>query len=501
MKLNRIACLPSDDTCEEFKPRYKGRKKRSSSKKAKTWKINLDAEIPEFLKPCGFFNDKIIESAWLPYESNGEISVRPSLLIKDKEGNIEVKDFLVQKEVKGTFPSQNLKTLMSPKSVKMVLNREVIDPREIDKEISEALKKHAEIGRKRQIVLKRWIEGSYFYDVFETYPILNIMGVSESGKSRILLIVLSMAYHAEGVVDPSEASIFRSKEEDKVTLCFDEAEYLNNKAMNQTLRALINASYSKGMGVPRYDEIEGKRVKRIFDLYSPFAIVGITGLEGITASRAIRVITQRANRDFPKAKQEDYKDLRDKLYVLRFQLAFKVKEIYDSLDVSHIVTARFSELFKPLFVMTRVFGTEQEFESLSEWAKMYEKIFRIENLNIAEEEQILVTLANFNPITGKGSYDCWYSLKDFTDQVNMTFRRKLWYTRVSQILARIGITERRKVKGVTQFRISKKELDIISKRLGIELPEYHKVEEKLKSINVFCRMKYLYRFMERLENG
>jgi len=248
------------------------------------------------------------------------------------------------------------------------------------------------------------------------------MGASESGKSRILRVVQALSYHAESVVDPSPASIFRSKEEDKVTLCFDEAEYLNDPSMNQTVRVLINASYSKGLGVPRYDEIDCKRVKRNFNLYSPFAIVGISGLDGVTASRAIRIVSERSNKDYPVAKVEDYADLRDKLYVLRFQKAFELKRVYNQIDISDIVSARFVELFKPIFALTEIFGSDQESEALTEWAKEYQNVFRVEASNLPEEEQILTMLTQLTPYP-----DEWYSLKELTDHVNLAFTRRLSY--------------------------------------------------------------------------
>lgn len=488
----------TDLSCEDFEPKAKTKAKK---KENEGWTLELDAEVPTELKPCGFFGDMLIEAAWLPYKSedqNGTVELRPTLVIKrEKNGQIEIQPFLDSDllNVKGTFPSRDLTTLMGVNAVKMLKSETVIDPKAVDLEIDHMIDKHVELGAKRKIILKRWAEGSYFYDVFGTYPILNIMGVSESGKSRILLIILALAYHSEGVVDPSPASIFRSKEEDKATLCFDEAEYLNDPSMNQTIRMLINASYSRGFSVPRYDEIDGKRVKRRFDLYSPFAIVGISGLEGTTASRAIRIVTQRANADFPKARQEAYADLRDKLYVLRFNLAFELKRVYEEMNISTVVSARFEELFKPLFALTRVFGSEEEFQALCEWAKMYQTTFRVEALNVAQEEQILTSLAQLQPLP-----DDWYELKTLTDKVNATYSRKLSYQRVSQILSRMGISERRKVKGVTQFRTTHEELKNITERLGIELPEYEtEPKQQLGLIDTFLRFKALYASVEKVE--
>jgi hypothetical protein len=451
------------------------------------WKLALNAQVPEILQPCGVFGDTIVESAWLPYENeNGKIELHPSIVIKKENEPAQIKQFLAKNlglNIKGVFPSQDLQTLMTAQAVKTLLENEPLNPEDVDQEIERAIKKHIEIGTHRKIVLKRWIEGTYFYDVMDAFPILNIMGVSESGKSRVLRIIQALSYHAQSVVDPSPASIFRMKEEDKTTLCFDEAEYLNDPSINQTIRVLINASYSKGLSVPRYDEIDGKRVKRKFDLYSPFAIVGISGLEGVTASRAIRIITERSKTDYPIAKTEEYTELRDKLYILRIQKAFELKRIYDALDISNVVNARFIELFKPIFALTKLFGNNEEFQALEDWAKRYQSIFRIEALNLPEEEQILTCLSKMTPLP-----DDWYLLKDLTDNVNFTFTRQISYKRVSQILSRIGITERRKVQGTTQFRVTRKELKVVGERLGIDI-EFgdfvEKVSQKGRDTEIF----------------
>lgn len=488
-ELNVLANPKTAKACKQF---VKKRKK-------KTWKLDLEAEQPKTFEPCGFYEDMIIECAWLPYRNEkNEVENRPSLVVEKQNGKVEIYDFLSKDlpfKVQGTFPSADLPTLMTAKAVKMLLENVEVEPYEVDMELDKALTRHISIGNKRRILLKRWIEGTYFYDVFESFPILNVMGVSESGKSRILKVVQAVSYHAQGVVDPTPASIFRIKEEDKATLCFDEAEYLNDPRMNQTIRTLINASYSKGLAVPRYDEIDGKRVKRKFNLYSPFAIVGISGLHGVTASRAIRIVTERANRDFPTAKTEEYANLRDKLYVLRFRKAFEVKRIYDHTDISDFVTARFVELFKPIFALTRLFGNETEYEQLKEWSSEYQNVFRVEALNLPEEEQVLNCLAQLKPLP-----DDWYSLKELTEKVNLTYSRQLSYQTVSRILTRIGVTERRRVKGATQFRVTRTELERIAERLGINLPEQTEPKTGIDIFGAFCRFRQLYRMIDREQN-
>lgn len=467
--------IATDTACDDFEPRGEGRlsregraKKRRAKKKEKeeaTYKLDLYAPIPKTLKPCGFYGDTLTESVWLPYrDQHDNVHMRPSLIIAKKGEGYRITDFFLgSHDVKGTFPSQELNSLMSVKGVRMLESRMDIDPREVDKEIDEAIMKHLSMPDPERILVKRWNEGTYFYDVFDAFPIQNILGISESGKSRLCLLNLALSYHAEPLIDPTEATIFRSKEEDRVSLIIDEAEYLNHPHLYQTLRILINASYSKYSGyVSRYDEINGKRVKRRFDLYSPMCISGIAGLEGVTLSRAFSIVMQRATKDFPKANPNDYRLLRDKLYVLRIRHPFEIRELYEKTDISHIVSARFEELFKPLFVMTEFFGTPEEKEILEQWCREYEINFRTEALNIAEEEQVLVSLSKIQPAEAD-----WYSLKDLADKVNIEYNRKVTSNYVSNILRRLGITKRKKVKGYTLFYCPPELLEACAGRIGL----------------------------------
>lgn len=465
-KLNRTACLPSDIACEEFEPKKKhGRMGAQGAKGAKKdWKLDLTAEIPETLEPCSFTGTILTESCWLPYrDKDGNIEVRPSIILVEKGKEPQILDFMKQDTVKGTFPARQLDSLMTPKAAKMILENTPIDPHDIDKEIDQAIKKHLDVEEPESILIKRWCEGSFFYDCFDSFPLQNILGVSESGKSRLCLLNLSLCYHAEPVINVTEAGIFRSKEEDKVSLILDEAEYLNDKHMYATLRTLLNASYSKNSGfVTRYDEnSEGKRIKHRFNLYSPMCISGIGGLEGVTASRAFTVVMKRTDRDFPKADARTYRNLRDKLYALRAKKAFEIHELYQKIDISDIVTARFEELFKPLFTLTKIFGTEKEYEILSKWVKNYAQNFRTEALNIAEEEMILVSLGKMKSVNMD-----WYALKDLADQVMREYGKPISSPQVSKILRRLGINQRKKSDTI-HFYAPEELIIECAKRIGI----------------------------------
>jgi hypothetical protein len=472
---------PTDLACGDYKPKEStktemeteietgrgGRAGRAgSAKRKKTYTLALYENIPPTFKPCGFYGDTLTESVWLPYkDEEGTVSLRPSVIVAKRNMEPEVKDFLQQDTIKGTFPSQDLTSLMTPKAVQMLVSHMNLEPQDIDNQINQAINKHVSIPIAERILAKRWIEGTHFYDVFDAYAIQNILGVSESGKSRLSLLNLSLCYHAEGLIDPTEASIFRSKEEEKVSLIIDEAEYLNNPNLYSTLKILLNASYSKHSGyVTRYDEIDGKRIKRRFDLYSPLSISGIAGLEGVTASRAFKIVMRRVDKDYPKANPTEYTQLRDMLYALRIKHAFEVSDIYKKTDISNIVSARFEELFKPLFALTSWLGTKEEWNILKDWCSEYQATFRIEALNVAAEEQLLLCITKLSKTNGQPD---WYNLKELADKINAEYNRKVSSGYVTNILTRLGIMKRKKIRGYTFFYCSEELLEESMQRIGL----------------------------------
>jgi hypothetical protein len=436
-------------------------------------KLDLFAPVPNTLKPCGFTGDTLTEAVWLPYRNQeNAVMIKPAVIMSDrsmpKHKPFKIIDFLDDDhDIKGTFPSQELQTLMSVKSVQMLEHMANVEPQDVDKKIEESLQKHLSIPRAEMILCKRWIEGTYFFDVFDAYPIESILGVSESGKSRLCLVNLALCYHAEGMIDPSEASIFRNKQEDRISLVVDEAEYLNNPNLYSTLRILINASYSKESGyVCRYDEdAEGRRVKRRFDLYSPMALSGIASVEGVTLSRAFRIVMRRTNKDYPKAYAKDYGTLRDMLYTLRVRHAFDVYDLYKSIDISNIVSARFEELFKPLFCMTKFFGNQEEWQILAQWAKDYQDNFRVEALNVAQEEMVLLSLSK---ITSYPNQPEWYELKELTNIINDFYSTNFNPKTISNILYRLGLTRRKKIHGLTLVYATKEQLEACASNIGVE---------------------------------
>ncbi len=268
--------------------------------------VDLTAEVPPKLGPFGFCGTALTEGVWLPAKGKEGPEYRPYVVAVMKEGNetkFEVVDWLKTDRIGkyrtvGLFPSLDTTTiLMDKRTIEMLQEGAVVNPREVDQAIEAAVKVHHAIKDPAVLVLiKRLIEGTYFYDVFDHFPLVFIYGVSESGKTRLLKVILFASYHGYLMTDPTEASIYRIKEEERCSMFIDEAEQFANPKhpAYHMLMTLLNASYSKYVSVPRYDsDGQGKKVRRNFNLYGPLFLDSTRQIGGITLSRAVESSLER----------------------------------------------------------------------------------------------------------------------------------------------------------------------------------------------------------------
>jgi len=443
--------------------------------------IDLDAKPTRLIKPCGFYGDVIVEPIYVP-QIRERVIIGRAVMIRTKEGfgikpfreGMEINGFVIS----GMFPSSRMKTLPSKEVPKTIINHGKLIKfdkrlfRRIDKIIDDALKRHLFLDDYQRLLIKRFIEATYFYDMMEAFPILNIIGSSENGKTRALLCIGAMSYHGNFLVDPTEAVLFRVKEDTKPTMIIDEAEYLNDTETRLRIKLLLNASYSKDAGFVYRAErgSDGVFEPRSFDLYSPVAIAGISGLYGVLRSRSIPVVMPRANRDYPKAKEEDYRFLRDIMYVVRMLFGFKIKEIYDNIKENSFggIDGRYFELFRPLILTSIIFGDEKELEMIIDIARQIQINERNEaETNINEEQMLLQVLDVIVQPTGS-----WYPLEAVIQQLQMPPHQVSWRPgKVSTVLRRMGIIRRQRIDGQTHFYTTREEVDGLLYRYGVKMSD------------------------------
>jgi len=179
-----------------------------------------------------------------------------------------------------------------------------------------------------------WTIGTYFYPIFEAYPMLFFNALKGSGKTKVLTLIGSMAFNSLNALNVTSSSLFRMIEGTKATILIDEIEHITKKETSD-LRALLLGGYKKGQFVPRTEEMKKKGVKTygvpLYDIYSPKALANISGIEDILEDRCISIILEKGtdpekvNREVD-VNDEKWQKIRDKLFMC---LMVNAKAVYE----------------------------------------------------------------------------------------------------------------------------------------------------------------------------
>ena len=228
--------------------------------------------------------------------------------------------------------------------------------------------------------LAYWIMATYFYDIFDAFPIGHGWGFYGSGKSRLGMFVVALAYHGMFGIDITSADLFRTKEEFRPTLVIDENEE-NRKEFTTIKDDLINASYVRGAGsVSRRRKVKTERgemyVRDSFQLYSPTFLCSINAMKTPQSrSRVIIFPMVKKNVKVPIAMRKDYVEIADALYEYKFKYWPEMREIYEDIRLEGLkgISARGLELWLPIFTVMKAIGRwEEDFDDVFEFHKLNE---------------------------------------------------------------------------------------------------------------------------------
>src|SRR3989344_4805549 len=212
-----------------------------------------------------------------------------------------------------------------------------------------------------------WDIGTYFFMLFSHYPILELRGMTGTGKTKIMNISSYMTFNGSDImINPSESTLFRETQDRRITKYIDEAEKLfaynknSGKYEGDTRAELLNGSYSKNSFVPRQEKEGNKFVTKWYACYSPTALGSINGVHGATENRAITHITTKNNRNDARGSlepEDDDKDIiwqeiRDDLFLFGLNYWQEIEKIYFEIDKRTTkIEARNLQLSKPLLTI------------------------------------------------------------------------------------------------------------------------------------------------------
>jgi len=244
-------------------------------------------------------------------------------------------------------------------------------------------------------VLSLWDIGTYFYQIFEAYPLFEKRGLMGTGKTKSMTISSFISFNGGQImVNPTEATLFRETEEVKGSKYFDEAEklWIYNKATKQyegdVRTELINASYTKEAKVPRQEKIGNRFITKWYSPYSPTQLSSINGLFGATENRAITMICTKSPNNDNRGEKEPTEDrnepiwaeIRDECYRFALENWKEIKEIYNNFPKDCELKRRDLQIWKPLLAIAK-FINENVYAEVLKFAIELSEMKRDEQLS------------------------------------------------------------------------------------------------------------------------
>ena len=227
---------------------------------------------------------------------------------------------------------------------------------------------------------------SYFREVFSTYPIIDCFSVMENtGKTHVELCVVYASFCGVCTNNISESALFRTVEDAHGVVGIDEFHnifYKDNKtgdliSRRPDLYTLVNSGVTRGNKAYRTEKVADGKFKII--TYDPFSMKVITRKGPIPKDTASRCITfpMCRNCGFKVINDEDptpqdFKAIRDQLYVYRLKMHTQVEEVYQNLRSSKTLINRNRNNFYPLLTIAKLIS-EELFLQVKQFAESYQE--------------------------------------------------------------------------------------------------------------------------------
>jgi hypothetical protein len=361
-------------------------------------------------------------------------------------------------------------------------------------------------------IVTAWTLGTYFFDVWMSYPFIFINAVKRSGKTRLLKLLSYLSNNGVYTMSLKEAVLFRLPSIRKCGLFIDETEAISGHEKTD-LRELLNVAYKRGAKVfrmrrnPQTEKFEPEE----FELFVPIATANITGLDDVLSDRCLSLYLKRSDNKSITDRVEFYeRDRRIRLF--KFIMASGSKEAQnassvtlvrdacmknylsiidyidtsdttytsdttDSSDVKLIqkndITGRDLELWLPLFIVKSIFT--EDITDLVSIASEYVKERRTTDIMDDRDTSMLIFLSNF--MSGRDqrefvSYNEIVNAYNFSEGLDSRSKYAMNANVLVRILKRLKIIiEKRRTNTSREVRLDIDEMKKRIERMGISPDE------------------------------
>jgi hypothetical protein len=313
-----------------------------------------------------------------------------------------------------------------------------------------------------------WTLGTYCFPLFNTYPYVHLIGLMESGKSKLLSLCCCLSFNGFHSADITPACLFRLIEGARGSLFIDEAETLASRRSSEAVRSILLSGYRKGGNAFRADrDSDGNFVPRAYDVYGPKMMANIEGLEEVLASRCITVTMQRGvTKEIVNSEisvdNPAWQQLRDNIYPFIMVNWREIRQVYNELQNEADISGREWELWRPILALAQFFG-DGVFAEMK--ALAMEKVAERSKNSVTEEQVLMETLLSL--VTD----DDFYKLKEIRDAMASRLDSGGWLDprRVARLLRTLGFTETRRMAQGTEFKFEVEKVKDAARRLGVSV--------------------------------
>ena len=207
-----------------------------------------------------------------------------------------------------------------------------------------------------------WNIGTYFYELFNTFPYLDFDATKGSGKTKNLDYQRQVCFNAIKSSNITGSSQFRIIEQTGATVLYDETENLNNTKSEkaQDTLQILHSGFMKGDSAYRTEGSSGKYQQKRYSVYGPKCLAHINTIGDVTEDRCIQIPLLRSTNKSILDKDVDYLDphlqkIRDSYYRLYLDYADEILGLVAESRALLDVSGRELRLWTPLITLALFF--------------------------------------------------------------------------------------------------------------------------------------------------
>lgn len=302
-------------------------------------------DIKNIHPAIGTVNGTAYIGVWVPCQvtdDKGHTTTKDHLYLvtSERQTVLALNQELVKRQWKLNYkPIHYKESRWNLADVKAYIDGANADPTAVFQEVLKIYQEYSEMSSEGLYVLHAlWSIGTYFHDLFNSYPYLYVGGVKRSGKTKTLTVHSVLDFNAIFSNNMSSATLYRLIQNSHATLLIDESEKLSNPQRAQEFRNILLAGYKKGPETYRCGKDAKERIEpEGYAVYGPKGIANISGLEEILDDRCISQFQQRTRNKAIANKEiglldSRYAKIRGQLCVLFLQHWKEVAAIYAKLS-------------------------------------------------------------------------------------------------------------------------------------------------------------------------